>query len=222
MHPINLIVAINLFVSTSANISGAKKGIKSKMTNVIERPKTFLQKVPPNVAALVLVLTIAAIFNVGTLDDFKTEYSSLRIIGLMIFLVFSWIQVLAYKALGDFYSQDIVVFKKHILQTKGYYKIIRHPQYLSQLLSDLGVGLALFGYLIKSSKNTVFKTLPLESIKKTSLLYLLNTTIESNDINPKSSISEHLFNTGFNDISLINKPSISNILICLLEFTSPK
>jgi len=149
MDPINIIVAVNLFVSMSANISGAKKGMKSKMTSVVERPKSFLQKIPPNIAALVLVLTIAAIFNLGVFsEEIKAENNMLRIIGLVIFIAFSWIQVLAYKALGDSYSQDIVVFKKHELQTKGYYKLIRHPQYASQILSDLGVGIALMGYLI--------------------------------------------------------------------------
>ncbi len=149
MDPINILVAINLFVSISANISGAKKGMKSKMTKVIEKPKTFLQKTPPNIAALVLVLTIAAIFNLGTFpDEIKQQYNIWRIVGLVLFVVFSWIQVVAYKSLGNFYSQDIVIFKNHELKTDGYYSIIRHPQYMSQLLSDLGVGIALMGYLI--------------------------------------------------------------------------
>ncbi len=149
MDPINILVAINLFVSISANISGAKKGMKSKMTKVVEKPKTFLQKVPPNVAALVLVLTIFAVFNLGTFsDEIKQQYSSWRVFGLVLFVVFSWLQVIAYKSLGNFYSQDIVIFKNHELKTNGYYSIIRHPQYISQLLSDLGAGIALMGYLI--------------------------------------------------------------------------
>ncbi len=53
-NAINIIVAINLFVSMSANLAGAKKGIKSKLSNVVNKPKTYLQKVPPNIAALVL------------------------------------------------------------------------------------------------------------------------------------------------------------------------
>ncbi len=149
MNPINILVAVNLFVSISANISGAKKAMKSKMTKVIKKPKTFLQKTPPNIAALVLVLTIAAIFNLGTFpDEIKQQYNIWRIVGLVLFVVFSWIQVVAYKSLGNFYSQDIVIFKNHELKTDGYYSIIRHPQYISQLLSDLGVGIALMGYLI--------------------------------------------------------------------------
>ncbi len=149
MNPINILVAVNLFVSISANISGAKKAMKSKMTKVIEKPKTFLQKTPPNIAALVLILTILAVFNVGTFpDEIKNQYNVWRITGLVLFVVFSWIQVMAYKSLGNFYSQDIVIFKNHKLKTNGYYGIIRHPQYISQILSDLGVGIALMSYII--------------------------------------------------------------------------
>ena len=149
MDPINIIVAINLFVSMSANLSAAKKGMKSKLSNVVERPKTYLQKVPPNIAAFVLVLTILAIFNLGTFPrEFKEQYTEIRVLGLVFFVLFSWIQVYSFRNLGSFYSQDILIFKGHELKNEGLYKIIRHPQYLSQLLSDLGVGVALMGYLI--------------------------------------------------------------------------
>ncbi len=149
MDPINILVAINLFVSMSANISGAKKGMKSKLSNVVKKPKTYLQKVPPNIYAIVLLLTIAAIFNFGVFsEETKNQYMSLRIIGVVIFIAFSWLQVVTYKSLGEYYSQDIIIFKGHQLRTTGYYKIVRHPQYLSQILSDLGVGLALMGYII--------------------------------------------------------------------------
>jgi protein-S-isoprenylcysteine O-methyltransferase Ste14 len=149
MDPINIIVAINLFVSMTANISGAKKGMKSILSNVVKKPKTYLQTVPPNVAALVFIATIAAIFNLGVFSDqVKDEYLELRIIGLLFFIIFSWVQVYSFKSLGEFYSQDILIFKKHELIQAGPYKILRHPQYVSQLLSDLGAGVALMGYLI--------------------------------------------------------------------------
>lgn len=149
MDPINIIVAINLFVSMSANLSAAKKGMKSKLSNVVERPKSYLQKYPPNVAAIVLVLTILAIFNIGVLNnEIKEQFIEIRVVGLILFLIFSWIQVYSFKNLGVFYSQDILIFKGHELKKDGLYKIIRHPQYVSQLVSDLGVGIALMGYLI--------------------------------------------------------------------------
>lgn len=148
-NAINIIVAINLFVSMSANLAGAKKGIKSKLSNVVNKPKTYLQKWPPNVAALILILTIAGIFNIGTFSEsLKMEYLNLRIIGLIFFIVFSWMQIKAFKLLGEHYSQEILIFKNHKLHSNGFYKVIRHPQYLFQLLSDLGVGIALMGYII--------------------------------------------------------------------------
>lgn len=149
MDPINIIVAVNLFVSISANMAAAKKGMKSKLSNVKDKPKTYLQKYPPNLAAIVLILTIAAVFNLGVFsDEIKEQYNTYRIIGLIVFIVFSWIQVASFKSLGEFYSQDILIFKNHKLTTEGFYKSIRHPQYVSQFLSDLGVGVALMGYVI--------------------------------------------------------------------------
>lgn len=149
MDPINILVGINLFVSMTANFSGAKKGLKTSITKVVERPVTYLQKLPPNISALILILIIAGIFKIGSLtDNYEKEFGTLRYIGLCMFVVFSWLQVYAYKSLGNNYAQDIVIMKDHKLVTSGIYRFIRHPQYLSQVLSDLGAGLALLNYFI--------------------------------------------------------------------------
>lgn len=149
MDPINLLIAVNLFVSMSANYSGAKKGLKTSITKVVERPATFLQKVPPNIAVLVLILTILSILKIGSLsDNFEIQFENIRIAGLIMFLIFSWLQVWAYKSLGKDYAQDIVILKEHQLHTTGIYKFIRHPQYISQVLSDLGAGLALLSFTV--------------------------------------------------------------------------
>lgn len=148
-NAINILVAINLMVSMSANYSGAKKGFKTSITKVVERPVSFLQKFPPNVAVLVLIFTIISIFKLGTLPEvYESELFGLRIAGLIMFVVFSWLQVFAYKSLGNSYAQDVVIMKEHKLYTSGIYKYVRHPQYLSQLLSDLGAGFALLSYLV--------------------------------------------------------------------------
>jgi len=148
MDPINLLTAINLFVTMSANFSGAKKGFKTSITKVVERPKTYLQKFPPNLAALILVFIILGVFKVGTLTGiYETRLNAFRIAGLVLFVVFSWIQIWSYKLLGSFYSQDIIIQKNHKIITAGIYKIIRHPQYLSQILSDLGAAIALMSYI---------------------------------------------------------------------------
>ena len=114
MDPINLLVLINLIVSMSANWGGARKGLKTSITKVVDRPKTYLQKLPPNVAALVLVLTIIGVFKLGVLSgEYSDKFILVRAIGLCFFVVFSWFQVWAYRSLGKSYAQDIVILKDH-------------------------------------------------------------------------------------------------------------
>ncbi len=148
MDPINILVGVNLFVNMSANYSAAKTGIKISLTKALEKPKTYLQKVPPNVSAFILLIVIAGIFNLGTFDEsIKQEYSYLRFIGLALFIIFSWLQVYSFKSLKENYAQEILILKKHSLVTTGIYKTIRHPQYLSQVLSDLGAALAVMSFI---------------------------------------------------------------------------
>jgi protein-S-isoprenylcysteine O-methyltransferase Ste14 len=149
MDPINLLTAIILFISMTANWSGARKGLKTSITKVIDKPDTFLQKTPPNISAILLIIIIAGIFGVGTLSNQNELWIQIiRIIGLGMFAIFSWAQVISYKSLGNSYAPDIVILKDHKLYTKGIYKFIRHPQYISQVLSDLGAGLAIMSYLV--------------------------------------------------------------------------
>jgi len=111
-NAINILVALNLLVSMSANYSGAKKGLKTSITKVVERPATFLQKVPPNIAALVLVLTILSIFKIGSLtDNFEIQFESIRIAGLIMFLVFSssWRRRAVIKTLTPSFANSIAM-----------------------------------------------------------------------------------------------------------------
>ena len=50
--------------------------------------------------------------------------------------------------MGENYSQEIVVFKNHKLVVKGPFKFVRHPQYISQILMDLGASIAVMSYII--------------------------------------------------------------------------
>ena len=96
---------------------------------------------------LSLVALILAVFQIGTLE-YLEEYNTIRYIGLAVYLAFSWIQVWAFKTLGDNYSQEIMIKKKHELVTKGPFKLIRHPQYLCQILLDIGAAAATLGYIV--------------------------------------------------------------------------
>jgi protein-S-isoprenylcysteine O-methyltransferase Ste14 len=59
-------------------------------------------------------------------------------------------QIWATKVLGDNYSQDIAIKKDHHLVTNGPFKIVRHPQYLSQFLMDIGGAVATFSMVLAS------------------------------------------------------------------------
>jgi len=147
MDPINIIILLNIIGTFGANVTGAKRGLKSKVSEIKEKPKTFLQKFPPVLSMLSLVALILAVFQIGT-PDYTNEFNLIRYIGLAFYLVFSWIQVWSFKSLGDNYSQDILIKKKHDLITKGPYNIIRHPQYLCQIILDLGATAATLGYVV--------------------------------------------------------------------------
>ena len=147
MDPINIIILLNVIGTFGANVAGAKRGLKSKVSEVKEKPKTFLQKFPPVISAISLIALVFAVFQIGTLDYIE-EYNSIRYIGLVVYLVFSWIQVWSFKTLGDNYSQDIMIKKNHELIMKGPFKIVRHPQYMCQILLDLGAAAATLSFVV--------------------------------------------------------------------------
>jgi protein-S-isoprenylcysteine O-methyltransferase Ste14 len=147
MDPINIIILLNVIATFGANVTGAKRGLKSTVSEIKEKPKSYLQKLPPVISMLSLVALILAAFQIGTLEYIE-EYNSIRYIGLAVYLVFSWIQVWSFKTLGDKYSKDIMIKKNHELVTKGPFSLIRHPQYMCQILLDLGATAATFGYIV--------------------------------------------------------------------------
>jgi protein-S-isoprenylcysteine O-methyltransferase Ste14 len=147
MDPINIIVLLNIIATFGANVTGAKRGLKSTVAEIKEKPKTFLQKFPPVLSTFSLIALILAAFQIGTLEYIE-DYNIIRYIGLPIYLVFSWVQVWSFKTLGDNYSQDIIIKKKHELITKGPFKIIRHPQYFCQVLVDIGGAMATLSYVL--------------------------------------------------------------------------
>ncbi len=148
MDPINIITGIALLLSIVANGSAAKGGLKRSVTKSERKPNTYLQKVPLNISALILILQILSIFEIVGTIEYKNEYLIFRIIGLILFVFFAWLQVMSFKNLKSFYSQDISLQKNHQLISTGLHKTIRHPQYISQVLSDLFFGIAVGSYII--------------------------------------------------------------------------
>lgn len=151
MNPINIIAGIGLLLSIVANSSAAKGGLKRSVTKSERKPNTYLQKVPLNISALVLILQLLGVFQIGTIEyqnEYQNEYQIYRIFGLILFALFALLQVKSFKNLKSFYSQEISLQKNHQLISTGLHKTIRHPQYISQVLSDLFLGIALGSYII--------------------------------------------------------------------------
>jgi protein-S-isoprenylcysteine O-methyltransferase Ste14 len=147
MDALNIITGIALLLSIIANSPTAKGGLKRAVQKYAVKPKTYLQKTPLNVSAVILILEILGVFQIGTLE-YTNNLLYIRIGGLVLFILFGWLQVQAFKNLKNNYTQDVALNKNHQLVTKGIHKVIRHPQYISQVISDLGIGIALLGYLI--------------------------------------------------------------------------
>lgn len=147
MDPINIIIGLNIIATFGANIGAAKKGVKDKIGVFKDKPKTYLQTLPLYSSMITLAVLIISLFQLGTLE-YKPEYQTIRIIGLLVYLVFSWIQIWATKTLSDNYSQDIVIKKDHKLVTSGPFKVVRHPQYLSQVMVDLGGAFATLSFIL--------------------------------------------------------------------------
>lgn len=147
MDPINILIAINIVATFAANIGAAKKGVKDKLAVFRDKPKTYLQTLPLVISTVNLLILILAVFQIGTLD-YEQKFFSLRVISLIVYLIFSWIQIWSFKTLGEYYSQEIAVRKEHKIISAGPYKIIRHPQYLSQIFVDLAGALATLSYIL--------------------------------------------------------------------------
>ena len=147
MDPINIIAGLNLIATFGANLTGAKKSLKTTVGASKEKPKTYLQKFPLLLATLTLIGLILGIFQIGTFT-YTGNNITLRLAGLIVYIIFSWLQIWSYRTLGESYSQEIVILKNHKLVTSGPFKLIRHPQYLSQILMDIGAGIATLSYIV--------------------------------------------------------------------------
>lgn len=156
---VNLIIVINIVLTFSANLPLAGETFKKKLQPVLTKPKSYLQSLPKIVSSVIFIFIVLGLFGIGKIDwNFKGS-EIIRIFSALLYVLFSWIQIYSARNLGQFYTQDIVVFKNHELVSKGFYRFIRHPFYLSQMLHDLFAGVALSNAIILTL--TIFCEIPL-------------------------------------------------------------
>lgn len=147
MDPINIIIGFNIIATFGANFSSAKKGVKDKVGVFKDKPQTYLQSLPLALSSISLIVLIISLFQIGTLE-YNPQYNSIRIAGMIVYIVFSWVQIWATKSLGDNFSQYIAIKKEHKLITSGAYRFVRHPQYISQFLLDAGGAMATLSFIL--------------------------------------------------------------------------
>ncbi|GAB1348749.1 hypothetical protein MASR1M107_09620 [Ignavibacteriales bacterium] len=144
MDPINILVLVALIFFTTANYSGSQKSFKGKVSAVSRRASGWIQTIPPNVLGISALLQFIGVFPLFDPWFFGMEIQPvIRIIAFALFILFSYTHLRSFKSLGNNYSIEILLYKEHKLVTNGLYGIVRHPQYLSQILADLCVGVAL-------------------------------------------------------------------------------
>ncbi len=159
MNPINIIFGIVFFVVLSANFSKANLALKSKKTQIQIKPKSWLQKLPLNIAALTILFQILGIFGVGQFELNYYNITSLQLILILPYIFFSWLQITIITEMGDFYSSDVILYRNQNLNREGIYRFIRHPQYLFQLLTNILAGLILLNVFVLIT--SLFLELPL-------------------------------------------------------------
>lgn len=78
----------------------------------------------------------------------QTHFSGIGIGSIIIFTshVFYWYVL---QLLGHYYSADIAVFEKHRIIEAGWYKTMRHPQYLANFISYIGLAICFHDFVIQ-------------------------------------------------------------------------
>lgn len=140
---INLIIIINIVLTFSANIPLAGRAFKKKLQPVLTKENSYLQSVPKTISTIILLMIILGLFEIGKVSIENEIMNIIRIISASLYVLFSWIQIYSIRHLDEFYSPDIVIYKGHQLIEKGFFRIVRHPIYISQILQDLFAGIAL-------------------------------------------------------------------------------
>lgn len=88
-------------------------------------------------------MTILGLFGIGKIKLNNSSINLIRLISTIFYVVFTWIQIYAGKQLKQFYAQDVIVFKNQEIFQNGWYGLVRHTIYLSQICQDLFAATAL-------------------------------------------------------------------------------
>lgn len=150
MQGLTILFAIFYILLFYFHSQAAKEAAKNKLKETKFRDNSIYNKAPQNIAALITLLILFSFFDLFSYKP-QLEENSLFVIkasGLFFYAFFSFLQIPCIKKIGKYYSVEIQVFKDHKLISDGIYSKVRHPQYLFQILSDIGAGVFFMSYVI--------------------------------------------------------------------------
>lgn len=99
---------------------------------------------------LIISITVGYLlsFSIATTKIGRIYYWNIFFaIGLMIIVIGFIIRVISLRLLKQYFTYSVSKVEKHELIEKGFYKVIRHPGYLGQLLIFTGISIALSNWL---------------------------------------------------------------------------
>lgn len=119
-----------------------KKTLLSKATDYKE------QGFSVNILWTVFVVSIFSAVTVSHIFSYPI-YQSITLSYFALVLIFASIlaRYFIIRALGRFFTVDVSVKEDHDIKKDGFYKIIRHPSYLSSLITFLSLGLFLNNWI---------------------------------------------------------------------------
>ena len=128
---------------------GFKEFRRKRNERFIERPATWLQYSQPPLIVVMVALVYAGIL----MDHFRPGLQPepgfiLRVTGVLMIAAGAGLAAWAIRSIGKDMQTDIAVNQGHVLRTEGAYAIVRHPMYLSLILSGLGAGLSTLNLLL--------------------------------------------------------------------------
>lgn len=142
MDGFNILFAAALIFSFTKTTSGVKKNFTGNKKSIITKPDSFLQKTPPNISAMIILLQFIALAGIGS---FEAENNLLvfRVLAFAGYIAMIFLQSSVIKTMGEIYNGEIIIYKNHPVITSGPFKYMRHPQYFAQTAGNIFASIVL-------------------------------------------------------------------------------
>jgi len=121
------------FIASALPFARVKKGTPEKR----DRSRSDSLVIGPLFLVILVVPIVLGYARIGVLPDW------LFYPGLAVLLIGAGVSIWAELTLGRFLNWQVQVLPDHNIVDKGPYRLIRHPMYTGQIVSFIGLGLAM-------------------------------------------------------------------------------